>query len=98
MKVTKYAEKQLGERTKVELIKIITELKGKNDELTEQLTQIEYQSRTRFAEWVDVQGEWRCGNCHIKAPRLKDSTGIHEQIKPEYCFNCGSRMSNGERF
>ena len=98
MKVTKYQNQQLMDRTKAELVEIIKDLKARNDEMAKSLTQFEYQTRTRFASWVDVQGEWRCENCHIKAPRLKDKTGIHEQIKPEYCFNCGSRMSNGERF
>lgn len=98
MKVTKYEANNLMTRTKSELVDMIMDLKSRNDELNKSLSQIELQTRTRFSSWVDVQGELRCGNCHVKAPRLKDITGIKEQIKPEYCFKCGSRMSNGERF
>lgn len=97
MKVTKYDENNLMSRTKAELIGMIIDLKTRNDDVTNKLSQMEYQTRTRYASWVDVQGEWRCDNCHIKAPRYKDITGYHNQCKPEYCFNCGSRMSNGEK-
>lgn len=98
MKVTKYDENNLMSRTKAELVEIILDLKSRNDELANKLSQFEYQTRTRFASWVDVQGELRCENCKVKAPILKDKLGIHGQIKPEYCFKCGSRMSNGEKF
>ena len=98
MKVTKYEVKNLMDRTKADLIQMIQDLKNRNAEMSEKLTQMEYQTRTRFSQWVDVQGELRCENCKVKAPILKDKQGIHGQIKPEYCFKCGSRMSNGERF
>ena len=98
MKVTKYEAKNLIVRTKMELVEMILDLKKRCDSMTERLSQMDYQTRTKYSQWVDVQGELRCENCKVKAPILKDKLGIHGQIKPEYCFKCGSRMSNGEKF
>ena len=85
-------------KKKQELISIIVRLNERNKQLEEQMAEMEKLTHAHFALWEeDENGDFRCQNCHTKAPKAKGIWGGTVQWKTDYCMICGCRMVNGEK-